>query len=105
MKTKSPNSIRLTNMPNGVDSESQLHYLGAKCTVTPAQGVKGVLIKTFGDSYCFRVYYPSGAFTDYELRHDDLSVTISPDALATFYTDGERNILDHSPQVLGLKVI
>lgn len=51
----------------------------------------------------FRVYYDRERFTDYEIRHDDLSVTIDTDALASFYKVGERDILDHSPQVLGLK--
>ncbi|WP_294987233.1 hypothetical protein [Sulfuritalea sp.] len=37
------------------------------------------------------------------LRHDDLEVTISPQALASFYTIGDDRILDHSPEVLGLR--
>ncbi|MEX2281204.1 MAG: hypothetical protein WEE89_01825 [Gemmatimonadota bacterium] len=42
---------------------------------------------------------------DYDIRHDDLPVTIDADALAAFYTVGERTILDHSPEVLGLREI
>ncbi len=71
--------------------------------VESAAGVKGVLIRTFDGAVAFRVYHNREHFTDYEVRHDDLSVTIDADALATFYKVGERNILDHSPQVLGLK--
>ena len=42
---------------------------------------------------------------DYEVLHDDLSVTIDVDAMAAFYRVGERDVLDHSPDVLGLKKI
>jgi len=73
--------------------------------VESAAGVKGVLIRTFDDVVAFRVYHDREHFTDYEIRHDDLSVTIDADALAAFYKVGERDILDHSPQVLGLKKI
>lgn len=73
--------------------------------VRPAAGVKGVLIRTIGGAMVFRVYGAPDRFTDYEIRHDDLNVTIDADELAAFYTVGERNILDHGPQVLGLKKI
>ncbi len=66
-------------------------------------GVKGTLIRSFDGEITFRVYHDNERFTDYEIRHDDLSVTIDEDALAAFYKTGKRNILDHSPQVLGLK--
>ncbi len=64
-----------------------------------------MIIRTFDGSFMFRVYRDPEHFTDYEIRHDDLSVTIDADALAAFYKIGERNILDHSPPVLGLKKI
>lgn len=67
-----------------------------------AAGVKGVLIRAHGGAMMFRVYHDVERFTDYEIRHDDLSVTIDKDELAAFYRIGERGILDHSPQVLGL---
>jgi len=73
--------------------------------VQSAAGVKGVLIRTAGDATVFRVYDGRERFTDYEIRHDDLGVTIDADELAAFYKVGERDILDHSPQVLGLKKI
>lgn len=50
----------------------------------------------------FRVYASDHTFTDYDIRHDDLSVTISGDALASFYRIGEARLLNHNPQVLGL---
>lgn len=33
----------------------------------------------------------------------DLEVTITADAMASFYEIGDRRILDHSPNVLGLQ--
>ncbi len=53
----------------------------------------------------FRVYDGRERFTDYELRHNDLSVTIDADELAAFDKVGERDILDHDPQALGLRKI
>lgn len=73
--------------------------------VKPATGVKGMLIRALDGALMFRVYHDRACFTDYEIRHDDLSVTIDKDALAAFYKVGEHDILDHSPQVLGLKKI
>lgn len=69
----------------------------------PADGIKGLLIRTLDGTMMFRVYHDDERFTDYEIRHEDLSVTIDRNALASFYKVGKHNILDHSPQVLGLK--
>jgi hypothetical protein len=80
-------------------------YGNAPAEVTPAVGVQGILIRGLDGTLMFRVYHAQNGecFTDYEIQHDDLSVTIDADALAAFYKIGERNILDHSPSVLGLK--
>ncbi len=77
-------------------------YRGKVSDVTPAGGVKGVLIRS-GTEFFFRVYRNDGAFTDYEIFHDDLSIVIDSDELASFYNEGESHILDHSPNVFGLK--
>ncbi len=77
-------------------------YGGRVFDAAPAGGVKGVLIRN-GTEFLFRVYKGDGSFADYEIHHDDLSITINPDELASFYDDGERHILDHSPNVFGLK--
>ena len=82
--------------------------------VRSADGVAGILLRTFDGRMVFRVYHPrttqpggspmnQAAFTDYEVRHDDLSVVIAHDALAAFYEcpDGVC-LLDHAPEVLGL---
>jgi hypothetical protein len=73
--------------------------------VQSAAGVKGVLIRMFGGELVFRVYHDRGRFTDYDIRRDDLGVTIDADERAAFYKLGRRNVLDHSPQVLGLRKV
>ena len=80
-------------------------YGGVPAEVKAAAGVTGVIIRTLDRTMVFRVYHDREHFTDYEIRHDDLSVTIDTDALASLYKLGERDILDHSPQVLGLKKV
>lgn len=87
-------------------------YGGQPAEVESANGVRGTIIRTIDGTLTFRVYHGRERFTDYEIRHDDLSVTIDENALAAFYKtcpracgDGDRNILDHSPQVLGLEKV
>ena len=66
----------------------------------PAFGTEGHLIYTGVGRYMFRVYTENFEFTDYDLLHCDLSVTIT-DKDATFYSDDKGNRLDHSPATLG----
>ena len=80
-------------------------YGSEPAEVDSAAGVQGMIIRSFDGNLMFRVYRDPEHFTDYEIRHDDLSVTIDADALAAFYKIGGRNILDHIPQVLGLEKI
>lgn len=54
----------------------------------PAAGVKGVLIRTMNGAVAFCVYHDEKQFTDYEIRHDELSVTIDADELAASYSVG-----------------
>ena len=58
-----------------------------------------------GHGYFFRVYDESGAYIDYDLRHDDLEITIDPDTMAALYDLGDICVLDHSPEVLGLSSV
>jgi len=78
-------------------------YKNSRAEEESASGVSGVLCRDAEGRVFFRVYHVDGSFTDYELRHDDLPVTISQDALASFYRVHDHNVLDHSPQVLGLE--
>ena len=70
--------------------------------VKPANGVQGHLIWT-GKTYMFRVYSDTvGEFTDYNIRHSDLCVTITDeDAEFYKYSDGVV-VLDHNRETLGL---
>ena len=67
-----------------------------------AKGIEGMLLYTGGPTkYVFRVYTSTSEFTDYDLHHSDLSVTIT-DEDATFYSDDKGNRLDHNPETLGI---
>jgi len=81
-------------------------YGKTEAEVTDAGGVHGFLLRSAVDaSFFFRVYHDDGEFTDYEIHHDDLEVTIAPGALAAFYKLGDHLVLDHSPEVLGLEKV
>ena len=72
-----------------------------KCTIKPAKGTKGYLLYTLNKEYMFRVYKEDHSFTDYDILHCDLELTINDDD-ATFYNfDDGRSILDHSYEVAG----
>ena len=65
-----------------------------------ANGVTGHLIQIFTGQTVFRVYDNNHNFVDYDLRHSDLTVTIT-DEDAFFYRDEYNDVLDHSPNTLG----
>ena len=80
---------------------------GKQVNVKPANGVEGFLLQSGVDgTWSFRVYETEDKrqFTDYELFHQDLQITIDSDEMASFYDDGENQWLDYSPQVLGLEI-
>jgi hypothetical protein len=82
----------------------KFNYAGQTSKVSAANGVKGLLLKDTDGGFFFRVMRPDGSFMDYTINHDDLSITIDEDDLASFYVraDGQA-FLDHPPQVLGLQ--
>lgn len=69
-------------------------------TITPANGVTGHLLRS-GSDVVFRVYDENHQFTDYDLTHSDLCVTIT-DEDAAFYSEPRSDRLDHSPATLGI---
>jgi hypothetical protein len=69
--------------------------------IKPANGATGHLLRT-GYDVVFRVYGENHQFTDYDLTHSDLCVTIS-DEDAAFYSEPKSDRLDHSPETLGIK--
>ena len=66
----------------------------------PAKGLRGHIIDSFDGSYYFRVYDKDHNFTDYDLRHCDLTVIIDDDD-AVLYDDELGQRLDHAPSTLG----
>jgi hypothetical protein len=87
-------------------------YGGPPADVKSAAGIKGVILRTGDDRMLFRVHHDPERYTDYAIRHDNLSVTIDDDELVAFYKacprasgDGEKYTLDRSPEVLGLERI
>jgi len=67
-----------------------------------ANGVKGCILP-IGNLWVFRVYDEDGEFTDYDIYHSDLQVTIN-DVDAYFYErENGEPYLDHSPETLGIK--
>ena len=68
-------------------------------TITPANGITGHLLRS-GYDVVFRVY-DGTTFTDYDLTHSDLCVTIT-DPDAAFYSEPRSDRLDHSPATLGI---
>ena len=82
---------------------TEKYIYGKKATdVDSAAGAKGILIRS-ESGFFFRIYKENGLFDDYKILHNDLSITINPDELAAFYHCEDHYILDHSPNVLGLK--
>lgn len=67
------------------DMKRKYLYGGQPAEAEPAAGIKGTIIRVLDGTLMFRVYYNNERFTDYAIRHDDLSVTIDKDAMATFY--------------------
>jgi hypothetical protein len=88
---------------------AQVRYGQSIATETPAGGVSGVLCKSVHDgkvSFFLRVKAVNGETQDYSLAHDDLSITIAEDELASFYRlENGQQILDHSASVLGLATL
>ena len=76
-------------------------YNGIAAEEKDAAGVSGMILRT-GEGHIFRVYKEGGEFDDYDIMHDDLSVTIDADAFASFYHSEYNKVLDHSPDVLAL---
>ena len=66
----------------------------------PANGVTGQLLQLVTGQTVFRVYDNNHNFVDYDLKHTDLTVTIT-DEDAFFYRDEYTDVLDHAPTTLG----
>lgn len=72
---------------------------------TNAKGTKGfILYSPFGGKgrYFFRIYKEDGTFEDYDLRCEELEITIDSDFYSLYDSDGNK-FLDFSSEVLGRK--
>jgi hypothetical protein len=67
-----------------------------------ANGVTGVLLP-IGRTWVFRVYHNDGEFTDYDIYHSDLQITINDEDAYFYKRENGESYLDHSPQTLGIK--
>lgn len=68
-----------------MSTNDKFRYGELPADVRSAAGLKGILIRTLDRGMMFRVYDDHEHFTDYEIWHDDLSVTIDADELGAFY--------------------
>jgi len=69
-------------------------------TPKSAKGLRGHIIDSFDGTYYFRMYDKDHNFTDYDLRHCDLTVVIDDDD-AFLYENEFSATLDHAPATLG----
>jgi hypothetical protein len=70
--------------------------------IKDANGIEGHLIYMHGaDKYMFRVYN-GASFIDYDIRHCDLCVKITDPDAAFYIRDDGTEVLDHSPETLGI---
>lgn len=70
-----------------------------------AKGVKGfILYSPFGgkERYFFRIYKEDGTFEDYDLRCEELEVTIDSNFYSLYDMEGKK-FLDFSSEALGAK--
>jgi hypothetical protein len=65
-----------------------------------ANGVTGCLLP-IGEVWVFRVYDDDGSYTDYDIFHSDLSVTITDEDAYFYERRSGEPYLDHSPATLG----
>jgi hypothetical protein len=68
-----------------------------------AVGTTGFILDTL-DGYVFRVYHEDHSFTDYDLRHGDLEVTIVDEDAFFYPNDKDGGTLDYSPATQGLDI-
>jgi hypothetical protein len=81
----------------------QVIYGKQNATEIPAGGVTGVLCRSLDSKYFFRIYHADKTFTDYDLRHDDMTITIAADELVSFYRlENGDGVLDRSSDLFGI---
>ena len=87
---------------NALDPMRGVQRGTVEAKVESAEGVRGLLCRSFDGTYFFRTKR-SGRWRDCDLLHSDLEVTIEPGQDAAFYYIGSELVLDHNPQTMGYK--
>ena len=67
--------------------------------IKSAKGIKGVLCVSTGFTF-LRVTNEDNTYTDYDIIHYDMNITIDDDDAHIYKNDGEYYI-DYSPETLG----
>jgi len=67
--------------------------------IKSAKGLKGVLCVSAGFTF-LRVNNEDNTYTDYDIFHYDMNITIDDDD-AHIYKDGDEYYIDYSPETLG----
>lgn len=67
--------------------------------IKSAKGLKGVLCVSF-DGIFLRVDNDDNTYTDYDILHYDMNITIDDDD-AHIYSDDDGYYIDYSPETLG----
>jgi hypothetical protein len=79
---------------------NQVVYGKQIATETHACGESGVLCRSLDNKYFFRIYHKNKTFTDYDLRHDDMTITTAANELASFYRfENGGGVLEHFSDV------
>jgi hypothetical protein len=71
-----------------------------------AKGIKGhLLYSPFGNErvirYFFRIYHDNGDFTDYDIKAEEIEVTLDGKWISLYESDGGNHYLDWSSKTLG----
>jgi hypothetical protein len=67
--------------------------------IKSAKGLKGLLCVSTGFTF-LRVTNEDNTYTDYDIIHSDMNITIDDDD-AHIYKNGDQYYIDYSPETLG----
>jgi hypothetical protein len=70
--------------------------------IGPVKNLKGILIRGIGMESFFRVYNEDHTFTDYEIHHYDLDVTIHDEGAFIYEREDGTRYIDYCPETYGI---
>ena len=77
---------------------------GKIAEVESAQNLKCMLLSSGSNGFFIRVQGKGNVFEDFDIAHCDMNIMII-DTLASIYRLDDKKWIDHSPDVLGLKMV